>query len=46
MKRNGFVFGPSRSLAGKSVYVRKLTPNAINTAAWLRPQLDPLLIGE
>lgn len=46
MKRNGFVFSPNRSPAGKSAYVRKLTPNAINTASWLRPQLDALLIAE
>ncbi|WP_454875504.1 DUF3560 domain-containing protein [Paraburkholderia xenovorans] len=46
MKRNGFVWSPTRSPAGKSAYVRKLTPNAITTAKWLRPQLDALLSGE
>jgi hypothetical protein len=46
MKRNGFVFSPTRSPVGKSAYVRKLTANAINTASWLRPQLDELLTGE
>ena len=46
MKRNGFVFSPTRSPVGQSAYVRKLTANAINTAKWLRPQLDQLLTGE
>lgn len=46
MKRNGFVFSPTRSPVGKSAYVRKLTPNAITTAQWLRPQLDELLTAE
>ncbi|QPQ89165.1 DUF3560 domain-containing protein (plasmid) [Burkholderia gladioli] len=46
MKRNAFVYSPSRSPAGKSTYVRKLTPAAINTATWLRQQLDELLTGE
>jgi hypothetical protein len=46
MKRNAFVFSPSRSPVGKSAYVRKLTANAINTAKWLRSQLDELLTGE
>lgn len=46
MKRNAFVFSPTRSPAGKSAYLRKLTPNAIATAKWLRPQLDELMTGE
>ncbi|MBW5287777.1 DUF3560 domain-containing protein [Burkholderia gladioli] len=46
LKRNAFVWSPTRSPAGKSAYVRKLTPNAITTAKWLRPQLDALLSGE
>ncbi|WP_227747249.1 hypothetical protein [Paraburkholderia franconis] len=47
MKRNAFVFSPTRSPAGKAAaYVRKLTPNAITTAKWLRPQLDELMTGE
>lgn len=31
-KRNGFVFRLTRSSAGKSAYVRKLTPDVITTA--------------
>jgi vacuolar-type H+-ATPase subunit I/STV1 len=46
MKRNGFVFSPSRSFDGKSAWVRKLTPAAINTARWLRPQLDQMRVNE
>lgn len=46
MKRNSFLYSPSRSPAGKSAYVRKLTPNAIATARYLRPQLDALLSAE
>ncbi|BCZ85766.1 hypothetical protein PTKU64_94410 (plasmid) [Paraburkholderia terrae] len=46
MKRNAFVFSPTRSPAGKSAYVRKLTPNAIATAKWLRPRLDELMTDE
>ncbi len=46
MKRSGFVFSTTRSPVGQSAYVRKLTANAINTAKWLRPQLDKLLTGE
>jgi hypothetical protein len=46
MKRNAFVFSPSRSPVGKSAYVRKLTPNSISTAKALRAQLDELLTGE
>jgi hypothetical protein len=46
LKRNAFVFSPTRSPAGKSAYVRKLTPNAIATAKYLRPQLDELLLGK
>ncbi|SDI92056.1 hypothetical protein SAMN04487926_12739 [Paraburkholderia steynii] len=36
MKRNGFVFSPSRSHAGKPAWVRKLTSAAMTTAQWLR----------
>ncbi|BDC46151.1 hypothetical protein PTKU15_94480 (plasmid) [Paraburkholderia terrae] len=46
MKRNAFVFSPTRSPVGKSAYVRKLTPNAIATAKWLRPRLDELMTDE
>ena len=46
MKRNGFVYSPARSPGGTSGYVCKLTPAAINTAQWLRPQLDELLVGD
>ena len=45
MKCNGFVYSPTRSAGGTSAYVRKLTPAAIKTAQWLRPQLDELLTG-
>lgn len=45
MKQNAFLFSPSRSGNG-SAYVRKLTPAAINTARWLRPQLDQMQITE
>lgn len=46
LKRNGFVFSPSRCESGNSVYVRKLTGSAIATARWLRPQLDQMQITE
>ncbi len=46
MKRNGFVYSPTRSPGGTSAYVRKLTSAAINTAQWLRLQLDELPTGE
>jgi hypothetical protein len=45
MRRNSFLFSPSRS-GTASAYVRKLTPVAINTARWLRPQLDQMKIAE
>ncbi|MCA7888337.1 MULTISPECIES: DUF3560 domain-containing protein [Burkholderia] len=43
LRRNAFLFSPTRSPNGTSAYVRKLTPAAISTAAWLRPQIDQLL---
>ncbi|WP_063888759.1 DUF3560 domain-containing protein [Burkholderia stagnalis] len=43
LRRNGFLFSPTRSPDGTSAYVRKLTPAAISTATWLRPQIDQLL---
>ncbi|WP_063898378.1 DUF3560 domain-containing protein [Burkholderia stagnalis] len=43
LRRNGFLFSPIRSPDGTSAYVRKLTPTAISTATWLRPQIDQLL---
>ncbi|KVO17490.1 hypothetical protein WJ74_08510 [Burkholderia ubonensis] len=45
LRRNGFLFSSIRSPNGTSAYVRKLTPAAINAAAWLRPQIDQLLAG-
>ncbi|CAN7439274.1 hypothetical protein LJR267_002936 [Paraburkholderia hospita] len=36
---------PTRSAGGTAAYVRKLTPAAIKTAQWLRPQLDEPLTG-
>ncbi|HGO6073749.1 TPA: DUF3560 domain-containing protein [Burkholderia cepacia] len=46
MRRHSFLYSPSRSPVGKSAYVRKLTPNTIATARYIRPQLDALLSAE
>ncbi|MDW9232882.1 hypothetical protein C7S15_8963 (plasmid) [Burkholderia cepacia] len=43
LRRNVFLFSPTRSHNGTSAYVRKLSPAAISTATWLRPQIDRLL---
>lgn len=43
LRRNSFLFSPTRSPDGTSAYARKLSPAAISTAAWLRPQIDQLL---
>ncbi|KWH27666.1 conjugal transfer protein TraC [Burkholderia cepacia] len=43
LRRNVFLFSPTRSHNGTSAYVRKLSPAAISTATWLRPQIDRLI---
>jgi hypothetical protein len=42
MKRHAFKFSPSRCESGNSVYVRQMTPAALNVARWMRPELDKL----
>ncbi|WP_224796825.1 hypothetical protein [Pandoraea sputorum] len=46
MKCHAFAFSPTRSPAGQSAYVRRLTSNAIAAAKCLRPQFDALMSAE